>query len=240
VCVCVCERERRIFSREAKGQFSSKQTQRVTKKKNLPGQKRSPPPLKEAKMVCRSRPLPQREVARIFPSFFRRSFSLFRSTGANGPVDRGARGEGVIGSLGSRTPPVVRRKGKEERPFFEMGGARSFKPNTPTGLQIESERLRRESERADDVNDDAPSSCTRSTDSPRFFCGLLDCSSRVRFAFAFVSSSRCAPRPPRRRRLRCERFEAALPFERSSWSSSRVLLHRLRIYSSVREGESRP
>ena len=176
------------------------------------------------------------DLSLLFPPFF---LSLSLDGGKRTRRSRRAR-RGVIGSLGSRTPPVVRRKGKEERPFFEMGGARSFKPNTPTGLQIESERLRRESERADDVNDDAPSSCTRSTDSPRFFCGLLDCSSRVRFAFAFVSSSRCAPRPPRRRRLRCERFEAALPFERSSWSSSRVLLHRLRIYSSVREGESRP
>ena len=65
------ERERRIFSREAKGQFSSTHTQRVTKKKNLPGQKRSPPPLKEAKMVCRSRPLPQRNgrLRGSFPPF---------------------------------------------------------------------------------------------------------------------------------------------------------------------------
>ena len=176
------------------------------------------------------------DLSLLFPPFF---LSLSLDGGKRTRRSRRARrgGHRIVGIA-----DASRRSAQRERreTILRKGGARSFKPNTPTGLQIESERLRRESERADDVNDDAPSSCTRSTDSPRFFCGLLDCSSRVRFAFAFVSSSRCAPRPPRRRRLRCERFEAALPFERSSWSSSRVLLHRLRIYSSVREGESRP
>ena len=160
-------------------------------------------------------------------------------------IDRGARARrsgtsdrwdrGRLPSLRETTHRIVR--GKWE------GGARSFKPNTPMNARAHRKLLerfcfrRRTRERKrddDDDDDDAPSSCTRSTDSPRFFCGLLDCSSRVRFAFAFVSSSRRVPRPPRRRRLRCERFEVALPFES-------LLLHRLllRMYSSVREGESR-
>ena len=240
------ERERGEFFR-ARQRVSFRahtHTQRPTRrKKNLPGQKKK----SLLSSSCRSRPLPQRERSR---GSFQVVLSLSRSTGGkrrrsidrsrrararrSGTSDRWDRGR--LPSLRETTHRIVR--GKWE------GGARSFKPNTPMNARAHRKLLerfcfrRRTRERKrdddDDDDDDAPSSCTRSTDSPRFFYGLLDCSSRVRFAFAFVSSSRRVPRPPRRRRLRCERFEVALPFES-------LLLHRLllRMYSSVREGESR-
>ena len=115
MCVCVRERERRIFSREAKGQFSSKHNTTCDKEKKSARSKKvsSSSEGGENGVSIPTFAPTEREVARIFPSFFRRSFSLFRSTGANGPVDRGARGEGVIGSLGSRTPPFVGAKGKK-------------------------------------------------------------------------------------------------------------------------------
>ena len=236
------ERERRIFSREAKGQFSSTHTHTTShtkKKKSARSKKEKSPPLVSIPT------LPQRERSR---GSFQVVLSLSRSTGGKRrrSIDRSRRARAAkldIGSLGSRTPPVVKRDDPQNRSREMGGGARSFKPNTPMNARAHRKLLerfcfrRRTRERKrddDDDDDDAPSSCTRSTDSPRFFCGLLDCSSRVRFAFAFVSSSRRVPRPPRRRRLRCERFEVALPFES-------LLLHRLllRMYSSVREGESR-
>ena len=238
------ERERRIFSREAKGQFSSTHTHTTshTKKKKSARSKKE-----KVSSSCVDPDLaPTGKVARIFPS---RSFSLALDGGQTASIDRSRRARAAkwdIGSLGSRTPPVVKRDDPQNRSREMGGGARSFKPNTPMNARAHRKlfmerfcfRRRKTRERKrdddDDDDDDAPSSCTRSTDSPRFFYGLLDCSSRVRFAFAFVSSSRRVPRPPRRRRLRCERFEVALPFES-------LLLHRLllRMYSSVREGESR-
>ena len=77
---------------------------------------------------------PTGKVARIFPS---RSFSLALDGGANGvdrSIDRGARARAAkwdIGSLGSRTPPVVKRDDPQNRSREMRGGARSFKPNTP-------------------------------------------------------------------------------------------------------------
>ena len=238
---CDRERERGEFFR-ARQRVSFRahtHTQRPTRrKKNLPGQKkkRSPP------LVSIPTFAPTGKVARIFPS---RSFSLALDGGQTASIDRSRRARAAkwdIGSLGSRTPPVVKRDDPQNRSREKWEGGRDRSNPTPRTRAHRKllERFcfrRRTRERKrddDDDDDDAPSSCTRSTDSPRFFCGLLDCSSRVRFAFAFVSSSRRVPRPPRRRRLRCERFEVALPFES-------LLLHRLllRMYSSVREGESR-
>ena len=219
------------------------QRPKTRRKKNLPGQKKK----SLLSSSCVDPDLCPNGKGRADLS---KSFFLSRARrGANGvdrSIDRGARARrsgtsdrwdrGRLPSLRETTHRIVRGK---------WGGrARSFKPNTPMNARAHRKLLerfcfrRRTRERKrddDDDDDDAPSSCTRSTDSPRFFYGLLDCSSRVRFAFAFVSSSRRVPRPPRRRRLRCERFEVALPFE------SLLLLHRLllRMYSSVREGESR-
>ena len=231
------EREENFFARGKGSVFEHTHTH------NVPHEEKKICQVKKRKgllLLCRSRPFPQRERSR---GSFQVVLSLSRSTGGkrrrsidrsrrararrSGTSDRWDRGR--LPSLRETTHRIVR--GKWE------GGARSFKPNTPNASSVERfcfRRRTRERKRDDDEDDDAPSSCTRSTDSPRFFCGLLDCSSRVRFAFAFVSSSRRVPRPPRRRRLRCERFEVALPFES-------LLLHRLllRMYSSVREGESR-
>ena len=243
------EREENFFARGKGSVFEHTHTHTTshTKKKNLPGQKKK----SLLSSSCVDPDLCPNGKGRADLS---KSFFLSRARrGANGvdrSIDRGARARAAkwdIGSLGSRTPPVVKRDDPQNRSREMGGGARSFKPNTPMNARAHRKlfmerfcfRRRKTRERKrdddDDDDDDAPSSCTRSTDSPRFFYGLLDCSSRVRFAFAFVSSSRRVPRPPRRRRLRCERFEVALPFE------SLLLLHRLllRMYSSVREGESR-
>jgi hypothetical protein len=126
------ERERRIFSREAKGQFSSTHThtQRPTRRKKICQVKKrkvSSPPL------GRSRPLPQRERSR---GSFQVVLSLSRSTGGKRrrSIDRSRRARAAkwdIGSLGSRTPPVVKRDDPQNRSREMGGGARSFKPNTP-------------------------------------------------------------------------------------------------------------
>ena len=153
------ERERGEFFRaRQRVSFRANTTQRVTKKKNLPGQKkkRSPP------LVSIPTFSPTGKVARIFPS---RSFSLALDRGQTASIDRSRRARAAkwdIGSLGSRTPPVVKRDDPQNRSREMGGGARSFKPNTPMNARAHRKLLERfcfrrrtrERKRDDDDDDD--------------------------------------------------------------------------------------
>ena len=178
--MCVCERERereRIFRARQRVSFRAHtHTHNVPheEKKSARSKKEKSPPPPGVSIPTFA---PTGKVARIFPS---RSFSLALDGGKR--IDRRSRraraAKWDIGSLGSRTPPVVRRDDPQNRSREMGGGARSFKPNTPNASKSKAKgfvfrrRTREKARDDDDDDDDAPSSCTRSTDSPRFFCGL--------------------------------------------------------------------
>ena len=122
------EREENFFARGKGSVFEHTHKHNVHEEKKICQVKKR----KGLLLLCRSRPLPQRERSR---GSFQVVLSLSRSTGGQtASIDRSRRARAAkwdIGSLGSRTPPVVKRDDPQNRSREKWEGGRDHSNPTP-------------------------------------------------------------------------------------------------------------